>query len=490
MRRGILTDASNMWEQESYKSQYHPVSYPKTSCVLPGGGQQSHQESRHQKAVSTAKRSETSGSGLGPEQQRVVDLVESGRSYVLNHIVEHLKLKFSSPCTRVYQAARSTRKKRGGRRKRTALAEDAEEEGAGRGSGQLLNEDNDDDDNDERGALKCCCFKCAVAVTASTGIAGERGGAPSLSLCLQQQPESDLSASHLASVLIVDEVSMVSAEMLEHLERTISRLRLPHRGGAGGGGGGGQGGEGGEEGGDGAAGDDEDGHWAAAAAHPFGGLQVVVSGDFFQLPPIPGRLPPGGGAQLPQDAFMNRGFAFQAPAWRRAAFVPVILTRVFRQEDKEFVALLDTLRRSSRPEETAGSVARLVQLCSRELASTSGIVPTQLFSRNKDVNDLNERELARLAGEEVELAALESVEEEQLQACQDLRGRGGGGGGRGGGGAGGGEGGGNFGRRGAQAMLGKKVEALTEAWGGAGRGGGLGGRDGAMGEERGKICLQ
>lgn len=52
---------------------------------------------------------------------------------------------------------------------------------------------------------------------------------------------------------------------------------------------------------------------------PFGGMQIVVTGDFFQLPPV-------------NTAKVSK-FAFEANAWRAAVVQTVMLTKVFRQKD-------------------------------------------------------------------------------------------------------------------------------------------------------------
>lgn len=53
---------------------------------------------------------------------------------------------------------------------------------------------------------------------------------------------------------------------------------------------------------------------------PFGGMQVVVTGDFFQLPPVK----PNGQSK----------FAFEAKSWRSVVTKTVMLTKVFRQKDE------------------------------------------------------------------------------------------------------------------------------------------------------------
>jgi ATP-dependent DNA helicase PIF1 len=53
---------------------------------------------------------------------------------------------------------------------------------------------------------------------------------------------------------------------------------------------------------------------------PFGGIQIVVTGDFFQLPPVT-----KGGA-IPK-------FCFEARTWAESIHMSVNLTKVFRQKD-------------------------------------------------------------------------------------------------------------------------------------------------------------
>ena len=53
--------------------------------------------------------------------------------------------------------------------------------------------------------------------------------------------------------------------------------------------------------------------------------QLILSGDFCQLPPVPEREK---GAQIPAT------FAFDAKSWERCVGKPVVLTKVFRQKDQ------------------------------------------------------------------------------------------------------------------------------------------------------------
>ena len=68
---------------------------------------------------------------------------------------------------------------------------------------------------------------------------------------------------------------------------------------------------------------------------PFGGIQLVLCGDFFQLPPVIKK-----GSEPSSVKFM-----FEAAAWRENELRPVVLRQVFRQKERGFVDLLDQMRR-------------------------------------------------------------------------------------------------------------------------------------------------
>jgi ATP-dependent DNA helicase PIF1 len=119
---------------------------------------------------------------------------------------------------------------------------------------------------------------------------------------------------------------------------------------------------------------------------PFGGLQVVLVGDFFQLPPV--YQAPG----LPR-------FVFQLPLFYN--FERFELTDIFRQQD-EFASLLRRMRRGILSERDYGILESRVGQDVSVVSEHGTIKPTRLFSKNVDVDDINSRELHDLAGESFE----------------------------------------------------------------------------------------
>ncbi|KAK9826266.1 hypothetical protein WJX74_003930 [Apatococcus lobatus] len=237
-------------------------------------------------------------------------------------------------------------------------------------------------------------YQASVAVTAATGIAATHihgttvhsavgCGVPQTTQDFGRMWKADKRAKIRAlKVLIVDEVSMISAEMFEALETACRTLRQRN--------------------------------------DPYGGIQLILSGDYFQLPPIEKRWVPAMGP----DAFLNRGFTFQAPAWKRCNLQQILLTKVFRQSDQQFVSILDRLRQGGPQGQQA--VQELSSVCQRPLQSASGVKPTQLFSRNADVDRVNTEELRALQGEAVDMpgkddVAIGGIEEGDSSGNMDYR---------------------------------------------------------------------
>lgn len=116
---------------------------------------------------------------------------------------------------------------------------------------------------------------------------------------------------------------------------------------------------------------------------PFGGLQMVFVGDFYQLPPV--SKDSGPATATP--------FAFVSPLWPTKT---VQLTQILRQKDPLFQQILNEARTGDlSPESYATLETRKTMDWKRQ-----EIKPTLLFTKNNDVNAINENQLAKLPGEE------------------------------------------------------------------------------------------
>ncbi|MEL6661631.1 MAG: AAA family ATPase [Pseudomonadota bacterium] len=101
--------------------------------------------------------------------------------------------------------------------------------------------------------------------------------------------------------MIVDEISMVRADMLDAIDRSLKLNRKSKR--------------------------------------PFGGVRMILSGDLHQLPPVVR----GEEAEILEERYGGAYF-FNAPAFKEAEFTLLALKHVFRQADPKFLALLGALR--------------------------------------------------------------------------------------------------------------------------------------------------
>lgn len=116
---------------------------------------------------------------------------------------------------------------------------------------------------------------------------------------------------------------------------------------------------------------------------PFGGLQVVVVGDFFQLPPI-SRASEIGQAQ----------FAFTSPSWEKANFAVCYLTEQYRQDDENFLTMLSAIRANGFTTKHLQHIqTRVIEI------DNSPKDITRIFSHNADVDRVNSQELAVLSGQ-------------------------------------------------------------------------------------------
>ena len=115
---------------------------------------------------------------------------------------------------------------------------------------------------------------------------------------------------------------------------------------------------------------------------PFGGIQVILSGDFFQLPPI----------SKTKD---NKRFAWQSPAWKELDLQTCYLEKKFRQNDDVLIAILDEIR--------SGNISKRTYDALNSRINTSldtSFKPTKLYTHNLDVDKINNDELNKLSTQE------------------------------------------------------------------------------------------
>jgi ATP-dependent exoDNAse (exonuclease V) alpha subunit len=205
--------------------------------------------------------------------------------------------------------------------------------------------------------------KIHVGVTASTGIAATQINGRTIHSWAGIGIHRDLADKEIsklfynddvreritkARVLIIDEVSMLGANLLDLVDRVCKKLRQ--------------------------------------SEEPFGGIQVILCGDFFQLPPIPDR-----------ESGARTEFAFSARAWQTGQFLTCYLEKQYRQTDDNYLDILNSIRHSRITD------ALLAKLFDRRDQTIEHIKkPTKLYTHNVDVDAINARELSAIEAEPVQ----------------------------------------------------------------------------------------
>ena len=126
---------------------------------------------------------------------------------------------------------------------------------------------------------------------------------------------------------------------------------------------------------------------------PFGGNQVIFVGDMFQLPPV---VKQGAERELMHDLYQTDDFFFyKADAIKRMRLVKIEFQKVYRQEDKDFLHILEHVRLNKTMPEDLMHLNERVGMPTKE----DGMVIT-LASLNKTADALNQKRLAEIETEE------------------------------------------------------------------------------------------
>ena len=203
-----------------------------------------------------------------------------------------------------------------------------------------------------------------VAVTASTGIAATHMNGTTIHSWSGIGIKDELSDRDLTNlsrkqfladrlkdtaVLVIDEISMLHAKQINLVSQVLKHVRKNDK--------------------------------------AFGGIQVVVAGDFFQLPPIGSK-----------GESNREKFAFMSEAWLDAKFHICYLSEQHRQVSDAAnggLDLDDILNQIRRQEVTFESIAALEATFDQNV----DIKRTRLYTHNLNVNKINDKELAALDGE-------------------------------------------------------------------------------------------
>ncbi|MBI4155719.1 MAG: AAA family ATPase [Candidatus Zambryskibacteria bacterium] len=199
-----------------------------------------------------------------------------------------------------------------------------------------------------------------VAVTASTGIAATHLGGQTIHSwsglgvrdTLSNRDIDDMMQKQYlykrfdrTKVLIIDEVSMLHHFRLDLIEWICRQMKHNER--------------------------------------PFGGMQVVLSGDFFQLPPVT------------RNEIIESEFAYKGNSWQDAGLTICYLSEQHRQKDNAYLSILNQIRQNSVSQKTIELLKTRLHKDSEDEGQT-----TKLYTHNIDVDIINDRHLGLIKEKE------------------------------------------------------------------------------------------
>lgn len=148
---------------------------------------------------------------------------------------------------------------------------------------------------------------------------------------------------------------------------------------------------------------------------PFGGVQMLVIGDLYQLPPVVRNEEKA----LFEGMFYESPFFFDAKSYYGAGFETVELTHVYRQSDQDFIDILDAIR-------VAKATPLHIERVNLRLGATSSAgkdFEVSLVPRNASADRINAEHLARLPGDAVTFKGTSSGEfrDKDFPTAQELQ---------------------------------------------------------------------
>ena len=179
------------------------------------------------------------------------------------------------------------------------------------------------------------------------------------------------------NILVIDEISMMDARFFDMLEELGRIIRRNNR--------------------------------------PFGGIQVILCGDFFQLPPVKKSIKRNEDGEEVEDNY----FCFEAGCWGRVISHTIELKEIMRQKDLEFAQTLQKIRRGIVDDE----IIQMINSCSSSNSVKKEVMkiikPTRLYTTRASVDEINERELLRLQKKGNEICHFKASAGTEKKCSQD-----------------------------------------------------------------------
>lgn len=186
-------------------------------------------------------------------------------------------------------------------------------------------------------------LKCSSKTLHSWSKTGIMKGDPERIIALTSTLKTAITNFRDVDVLVIDEVSMMSSKAFHIINRIAQKVRKNDK--------------------------------------PFGGIQMIVSGDFFQIPPVETQGDPDTGK-----------FCFESEMWfptfPKENFVS--LTKIFRQSDKRWIKSLGQIRRGQ------SSTKTREMLTQRICEPPEGVDPIRITPSRAKCREINDREMMSL----------------------------------------------------------------------------------------------
>ena len=126
---------------------------------------------------------------------------------------------------------------------------------------------------------------------------------------------------------------------------------------------------------------------------PFGGKQLLLVGDIYQLEPVVKE----DDRQL-LNPFYPSAYFFNAKVWQQMHLVSIELRKVYRQRDPQFISLLDRIRQNQASKQDLDKLNERVQSAPSTLERDGGGLTITLATRRDTVDYINEQHLAEIEG--------------------------------------------------------------------------------------------
>lgn len=226
-----------------------------------------------------------------------------------------------------------------------------------------------------------------LAVVAPTGVAALNAGGVTIHSFFHLPPKIhedediklvyDRKLYQKLELLIIDEISMVRCDLMDSIDKFLRKNRSNNM--------------------------------------PFGGVQLLLIGDLFQLPPVT----PNQEWEVLRAKGYTSPYFFSSFSLQKTSLVPIELTSVYRQEDRSFIDLLNRIRIGDSLEFV---IAEINRKCCRQKDLSADIT---LTCTNNRADQINRQEQQRIPDREYsfegKLEGQFSLEHDNLPSPIDLR---------------------------------------------------------------------